>query len=36
MNRKPSKEFVANMKMFRLEQIMQALVDEEALLADGF
>jgi len=36
MNRKPSKEFAANMRMFRHEQIMQALVEEEALLADGF
>ena len=36
MSRKASKEFIANMKMFRVEQIMQALVDEEALLADGF
>lgn len=36
MSRKASKEFIANMKMFRVEQIKQALVDEEALLADGF
>ena len=36
MSRKASKEFIANMKMFRVEQIKQALVDEEALVADGF
>lgn len=36
MNRKPSKEFVANMKLFRIEQIMDTLASEGALLADGF
>lgn len=36
MSRKASKEFIANMKMFRVEQIKQALVDEKALVADGF
>lgn len=36
MSRTASKEFIANMKMFRVEQIKQALVDEKALVADGF
>ena len=36
MSSKASKEFIANMKMFRIEQIMFALSEEEALLADGF
>lgn len=36
MSSKASKEFIANMKMFRIEQIMFVLAEEEALLADGF
>jgi len=36
MTSKASKEFAANMRLFRVEQIMQTLVDAEALVADGF
>lgn len=36
MNPQPSKQFMANMIAFRREQFIQTLVDNDALLADGF